>query len=153
MSRRKQHRKRYQQDENHHRRGHCHSGVDRGELAALLEFAQGEIDTRRSCLKDAGSNRAELEAEISEGQDTIVAFEALLSERPKAPHLRKPYYGASDNICDLQNVLNEPNLCDDAGLLEKITQLSEALDALKSYMDEKYVWDIPHIGTPYLPEG
>lgn len=131
--------------------------VDRGELAALLEFAQGEIDTRRSCLKDAGSNRAELEAEISEGQDTnglemaIAAFEALLSDRPKAPHLHKPYYGASDNICDLQNVLNEPNLCDDAGLLEKITQLSEALDALKSYMDEKYVWDIPHIGTPYQP--
>lgn len=46
------------------------------ELECLLVLAECEIETRISCLKDVaigGDERAELEAEISEAQDTLAS--------------------------------------------------------------------------------
>lgn len=115
--------------------------VDRDELATLLEYAESEIETRISCLKDSGDDRAELESEISDGQETLAAFQALLAKHKKTDHLRRPYYSVSDGVVALRQALNANELKDDVGLRIAISHLSESLDALYSYMNAKYLWD------------
>jgi len=52
--------------------------LDRGDVEELLGYAEDEIETRCSCLKDAGEDRAELEQEISDGQDLLASVRKAL---------------------------------------------------------------------------
>lgn len=116
--------------------------VDRNELKNLLIYAENEMETRYAYLKDAGDDRKELENEISDGQKTIAVFKALLSDRPKAPVLRSPYYLVADGVAGLQTALgDDSNLRRDSRLSSKIEYLNKSLNYLKEYMDEHYRWD------------
>ena len=115
--------------------------VDRDALQTLINYASDEIDTRQSCLKDAGQDRAALEQELVDGQEILAAFRAILDGRKRTPHLRRPFHQATDGVTGLQRALNIAMLEKDHGLLVKITLLTEALDALRQYMDKQYIWD------------
>ncbi len=114
--------------------------VDRDALTALLQLADAEVETLTAAVKDCP--HPSRRTDISDAHDTIAAVKKQIADQRRGTAaLRYPYYKAVDGVAVLQQALNAKELQDDAGLLAAITKLTEALDNVKAYMDERYLWD------------